>query len=53
MKTKMQEFINRRDAAYNHFENAVGQKEVDMAIYEIMYAELAIEKYVKEQKAKE
>lgn len=49
----MDEYIKRREAAYNHFNNAVGQYDVDMAIYEIMSAELAMEKYIKEQKKKE
>ena len=52
-KTKMQEFINRRDAAYNHFDNAVGEYEVDMAIHEIIMAELAMKNYVMNQRAKE
>lgn len=51
--TKMQEFINRRDAAYNHFNNAVGEYEVDMAIHEIIMAELAMKNYVMSQRAKE
>lgn len=47
------EYIVRLEVARNHFEEAVGQDEVDMAIYEMAAAEVALAMEVKRQKVAE
>lgn len=44
------EYIERLEVARNHFENAVGQDEVDLAIYEMAAAEMALAIEVKRRK---
>lgn len=39
---EMQEWIKALDVAYNHFNHAITQDEIDLAIYEIQVAEKAI-----------
>ena len=47
------EYIERLEIARNHFENAVGQDEVDLAIYEMVAAEMALAIEMKRQRMSE
>lgn len=47
---EMQECIKKLDTAYNHFNHAVTNDEVDLAIYEILAAEKAIALLVQKNK---
>lgn len=49
----IEKYINRLDVAQSHFDWASDPGEVDVAIYEIMAAELALSNYVKGRKNEE
>ena len=49
----MKEFIERLHIAQSHFDWATDSEEVDIAIYELQAAELALSHYVKGQKKEE
>ena len=46
----MEEYINRLNVAQNHFDWAADSEEVDIAIFEMNAAELALSHYVKKRK---
>ena len=46
----MKEFVDRLEIAQNHFDWASSPVEVDIAIYELAAAELAISNYVDKEK---
>lgn len=46
----MKEYVDRLDVAQSHFDWATDPEEVDVAIYELKAAELALSHYVKEKK---
>jgi hypothetical protein len=47
MECEMGEFVNRLNAAYNHLDCAASPEDVDIAIYEITAAELALSRYLR------
>ena len=47
------EYIERLEVARNHFEEAVGQDAVDLAIYEMAAAEIALAMEVKRRRVAE
>jgi len=47
---EMQECIKKLNIAYNHFNNAITDDEIDLAIYEILSAEKAIAVLVQNSK---
>ena len=49
----MKEHIDRLNAAQSHFDWATDPAEIDMAIYEIKAAEIAVSHYVEEKKKEE
>lgn len=49
----MKEYIERLNAAQSRFDWATDPEEVDVAIYELQAAELAVSHYVKGQKKEE
>ena len=49
----MEEYIKRLHIAQSHFDWATDPEEVDIAIYELQAAELAMSHYVKGQKKEE
>ena len=49
----MKEYVNRLDAAQTKFDWATEPEEIDVAIYELKAAELAMSNYVKEKKKEE
>ena len=46
----MEKYIERLNIAQSHFDWAIDPEEVDVAIYELQAAELAMSRYVKELK---
>lgn len=49
----MKEYMERLNIAQAHFDWATDPEEVDMAIYELKAAEIALSRYVRAQKKEE
>ena len=49
----MKEFMNRLETAQNHLDWASSEIEVDIAIYELAAAELALKNYLAREKEEE
>lgn len=50
MDCGLKKFVNRLNDAYNHLDCATNFEEVDIAVFEITAAELALSRYVKMSK---